>query len=257
MRPVTFIVATTQNDEVFAENFLRSPLFSNGHPHQIIALPGYSSAAAAYNAGIEKTANDLMVFIHQDVYLPQSWLADVEKALLQLEATDPRWGVLGCYGVEQDGTRRGHVFSSPQGVIGKPLSAPAAVRTLDEIVLIFRKSSGLRFDERLTHFHLYGTDVCLQAARLGRVNYVIPAFCLHNTNNYLILPKEFYSCYRYIKRKWLSVLPIHTPCISIEKWDVNLFATRLNEYRLKLTRKAHLHRYRLPDVQSMWEQIIR
>ena len=254
-QPITFIVATTQNDGVFANNFLRSPLFTPGHPHEIISLPGYRSAAAAYNAGIDKATNDLLVFIHQDVYLPQLWLDDLKSALAQLEQINTNWGVLGCYGVERDGKHRGHVYSSPQGIIGEALSAPVPVRTLDEIVLIFRKSSGLRFDEKLPHFHFYGADVCLEAASRGKSNYVLPAFCIHNTDHFLPLPKEFYVCYRYIKQKWSDSLPIHAPCISIERWNLNLFAAKAYEYRLMLTGKTKLGGYRASDIQQLWESI--
>lgn len=253
--PVTFIVATTQNDGVFANNFLRSPLFASGHTHEVIAMPGYHSAAAAYNAGMQAAKNDLMVFIHQDMYLPQFWLHDLERALDYLDCHDPSWGVLGCYGVEKNGRHRGYVYSSSQQFIGERLSCPVPVRTLDEIVLIFRKSSGLCFDERLPHFHFYGADVCLEAERRGKTNYVLPAFCLHNTDNYLILPREFYECYRHIKRKWRSVLPIHSSCISVTRWDANLYAMRANEWRLKLTRHAHLERYRLADIEAVWDSI--
>jgi len=55
------------------------------------------------------------------------------------------------------------------------------VQTLDEIVLIFRRDSGLSFDETLPHFHFYGTDICMRAAEQGRQCYAISAFCVHNT----------------------------------------------------------------------------
>ena len=69
-----------------------------------------------------------------------------------------------------------------------------AVQTLDEIVLILKKSSGLRFDDSLPHFHFYGTDICLRAAQRGMRSYAISAFCVHNTHQTLVLPEEFYEC---------------------------------------------------------------
>ena len=39
---------------------------------------------------------------------------------------------------------------------------PARVATLDKLLLIVRRDSGLRFERELG-FHLYGADICLQA----------------------------------------------------------------------------------------------
>jgi hypothetical protein len=41
--------------------------------------------------------------------------------------------------------------------------------------LIFRKKSGLRFDEELGGFHLYGADICLQAMQRQMPNFSIDA----------------------------------------------------------------------------------
>ena len=43
---------------------------------------------------------------------------------------------------------------------------PAQVATLDELLLIVKRDSGLRFDPELG-FHLYGADICLQAIEQG------------------------------------------------------------------------------------------
>ena len=43
---------------------------------------------------------------------------------------------------------------------------PPQVATLDELLLIVRRDSGLRFDPELG-FHLYGADICLQASEQG------------------------------------------------------------------------------------------
>jgi hypothetical protein len=252
---ITFVVPVAGGRRVLEENFLLSPILRTGHEHQVLVMADYESAAAAYNAGIDRALNDVIVFVHQDVFLPQFWVDRLWASIRYLNQHDPEWGVLGCYGVAADGTRHGWVYSSPQGVIGRPFSPPERVRTLDEIVLIFRKSSGLRFDESLPHFHMYGTDICLHAAAEGRNNYSVPAFCLHNTNSYLILPPEFYRCYRYVQSKWRHVLPVETPCITITKTGANVYLRRANEYRLRITRGAHRDRYRISDVEAKWQSL--
>ena len=93
----------------------------------------------------------------------------------------------------------------------------AEVRTLDEVVLLVRKSSGIRFDPKLDGFHFYGTDICLEASQRGLKCYAIPAFCFHNSNAYGLFPHSFWEGYFYMRRKWRSVLPVKTPCIEIKR----------------------------------------
>jgi hypothetical protein len=113
----------------------------------------------------------------------------------------------------------GRVFTTGLGSHGNVISEPTPVETLDEIILVVRKSSGLRFDEALPHYHMYGVDLCLSARQQGLANFAIPAPCVHNTNQLLKLPREFYECYRYVKRKWRSALPIYASCATITRFD--------------------------------------
>jgi hypothetical protein len=74
---------------------------------------------------------------------------------------------------------------------------------------------------RLPHFHLYGTDICLEARARGLASYAFPGYCVHNTRQLLVLPRDFYRCYRYVKEKWRRYLPIRTPCITISRFDAD------------------------------------
>lgn len=215
MEAITFVVPV--NDwQVCERNLLASPLFHGDHPYQILTQVGFSSAARAYNDGLEQAENDLVVFAHQDAWFPESWMDDLRSALAYLALADPAWGVLGCFGVAQDGTPHGYLYDTAQKrVLGGPLEFPAQVETLDEVVLILRKSSGLSFDDALPHFHFQGTDICMGARESGRRCYAISAFCIHNTLGYLFLPREFYSAYLYVRRRWRRHLPIRTSCITI------------------------------------------
>jgi Glycosyltransferase like family len=231
--PQKLTFASAVNDrELFASNFLASPIFAGSHQHQIIVQSGFLSAAKAYNDAIDRSENEIIVFAHQDMVFPESWLADLERALNNLDHTDPNWGVLGCFGETADAQGRGHVYMPGLGIVGSPFENPQPVQTLDEIVLIIKKSSGLRFDPNLPHFHFYGADICLRANRLGRTSYAISAFCLHNTQFNLVLPREFYACYRHIKREWRAQLPIQTTCVRVTKYDLDMMKRRIREFYL-------------------------
>lgn len=201
-------MAAANKRELLEKNLLVSPCLQRPHPHQILIQEGFSSASKAYNDAIDKSRNDLVVFAHQDVILPGPWLDSLEKALGYLEVDDPSWGVLGCYGETLADGGRGHIYTSGRGILGAPFERPSRINTLDEIVLILRKSSGLRFDEFLPGFHIYGADICMAAVKLGLKNYAISAFCIHNTVFNLVLPKDFYDCYKHLQRTRKEFLPI-------------------------------------------------
>lgn len=234
---------------------LASPMFRGEHPHQILAQEGFSSAAAAYNDAIERSDNDLLVFLHQDMYLPESWRVDLEAALQKLDADDPHWGVLGCGGQTKENETKAYMYSHGLGIIGKPFEQPALVQTLDEIVLIFRKSSELRFDPAFPSFHMYGSDICLTAASRGMKSYAIPAFCIHNTQWGRGLPSEFYECYRILKRKWKHSLPIYTTCIQVTKFDLAMYERKLWEAYQRYIRRDRSISPRARDAQVLVDAV--
>jgi Glycosyltransferase like family len=242
--PITFIIAVN-NREIFENNFCASPCFQGSTNYEFLVQEGFASAALAYNDAITRSSNDLMVFCHQDIILPKDWVLQLQAALTQLQRTDPGWGVLGSYGKTQDGRGWGHVYSSGRDVIGTSFEQPVEIQTLDEIVLILRKSSGLCFDEELPHFHLYGADICLRAAAAGRRSYAISAFCIHNTVQPLVLPKEFYECCKYVRGVWKAKLPIQTTCIRLTTSNLSVYSRRLREFYLR-----HIRRKEIGGIRS-------
>lgn len=216
---MTFVVPVNDED-IFKKNFLSSPLFEI-KKYEIIPQRGFTAASKAYNDAIDRSHNDIIVFAHQDILFPIFWEKELLRSLNYLREFDPNWGVIGCYGVNrEDNSCKGYGFMYCGGnkfLLGEPLEHPMPIQTLDEAVLILRKSSGLRFDEFLPHFHFYGTDICMVAKNKCMNCYAISAFCIHNTKKIHVLPKEFFECYRYIKRKWYNILPIETTCINISK----------------------------------------
>ena len=250
-RRVTYVVAVKARGTILRDNFLSSPCLETPHSNQILVQENFKSAAEAYNDALNKAENDLVVFLHQDVLLPTLWPIELERSLKQLESSDPNWGVLGCYGATRTGGHEGRTYSNGFGIIGKELKHPMPVQTLDEMILIIRKSSGLRFDERLPYFHLYGADICLAAARKQQLCYAIPAFCIHNTRRNLILADEFYDCYRCLKAIWKEYLPIFTTCIEISKSDFPMYKRRLWETYLRYVVRREIGAERAENVREV------
>jgi hypothetical protein len=252
--PITFVIAVN-NKHVFESNFLASPSLSGPHSHQILVQEGFSSASKAYNDAIDRSTNDLIVFAHQDMIFPESWLLDLRRALDSLQRMDPQWGVLGCYGETLKDGGRGYIYSGGLGVMGKPMDRPVPVQTLDEIVLILRKSSGLRFDESLPHFHFYGADICMAAAARGLKSYAISAFCIHNTQQNFILPKEFYESYRHVKHRWKNSLPIRTTCVTMTRFDIYMYRKRIQEAYLRFVLRKEIGAFRVKDGRTLLAEL--
>jgi len=247
---VTFVVTKSGDPSVYANNFAASPALKGLNSDRIIVQEGYSSVGRAYNDAIDRAQTDLIVFAHQDVYFPANWSANLARALSILEQSDPNWGVLGCSGISNQGLRAGYLYSVGLGILGEPFERPVAIDTLDEFVLIIRKSSGLRFDPSYPYFHFYGTDICMSARVAGKRCYAISAFSIHNTR-YGPLSDEFYQCYWHARSKWRGYLPIQTTCIRITRSNGEWIARRLKHVLFKMLGRDMSLRPRLDNPQSV------
>lgn len=253
-KEITFVVPVN-NGNVFRTNFEASPALRNGAKPNIIVQEGFRSAAQAYNDAIRQSASDLIVFAHQDVILPEHWLFELRNAVERLDSDNPNWGVLGCWGVKSDGSFAGHIYSTGLGILGRAFDHPVRVQTLDEVVLILRKSSGIRFDERIGGYHFYGSAVCMAASLLGRVCYAIPAFCIHNTEQLLTLPPSFYECYREFRQVWRDSLPVYTSCIRVSRLGWEMYFRRWQEFLRQWGYTARNGKPRSPDPAALIESI--
>lgn len=238
------IVVAESAETVTRRCLLASPSLRRGsHHHEILIQRDFASAAQAYNHAIERASHDLLVFTHQDVVLPETWFQQLSNAIAAL-AGQP-WSVLGVLGARADATDGiGSMYTRRIGRHGRWLDAPELVETLDEVLLVLRRSSGLRFDEQLGGFDLYGTDLCLAARAGGGSCYAFQGYLNHESeldaavltlNGQVTDPREatqeerdtmgerrmarsqaFHAAYTYIQRKWRDYLPIATPYVTIQ-----------------------------------------
>ncbi len=252
--PITFVIPVN-NDEIFSISAMTSPVLKNT-AHEIVVKRNYSSASLAYNDALSGSSNDLFVFMHQDVYLPEGWDSRLLDIIESMDNTLP-WGVLGCAGITHDHEVVGHVYSNGMNsVLGKP-DKPREVVSLDEMILILKKSNGIRFDPALPHFHLYGTDICLESNKLGFKNYAIDNFCFHNDETFEDLPGEFWACISYLNSKWKlmdckPILPIKTLCAIIPSNNIEKVISRLkSELYLFKCRLFKKQIKRIMDVQEI------
>jgi hypothetical protein len=220
--PRIALVAAVNNDAVLAANLMRSPVVQQGRAS--VSLQHHApSAAIAYNRGLDETSEDVVVFAHQDVYLPEGWVERLFATIAALEGTEPSWAVIGVIGMALDGAMAGQIWcASNRGIIGTRIPGPVAVQSLDEIVIVLRRSSGLRFDESLPHFHLYATDIVQTARSSGLGSYVADLPVIHNSKPVITYWGGFLQAFLHLRRKWRDVLPIRTPVVTITPTGLDL-----------------------------------
>ena len=217
--PITF-VACVNDDEQLNANLLRSPCLRGASSHEVLLFRGAASAADGLNAGIEQAKNEFVVLVHQDVYVPEGWPARMVAQWRLAQRQGGRVGIAGVFGVLD---RR-----VPFDAIGRVVhrdrllahrSLPSDVDGLDELLMMVPRDTPLRADAALG-WHLYGTDLALQAQARDLRVVVLDAPCHHNSLTGRV-PSKYRESERVLARKWEKLLPIHTNLSSIGSWLVD------------------------------------
>lgn len=223
------VVAAVNDDEVLAGNLAASPLLSNKSVPLIVER-GHESAALAYNAGLKRAVADVVIFAHQDVYLPRGWDRKLLSTIQLLESENKNWGVLGAIGINETGSLVGKVWSTGlRREVGAEFSRPARAQSFDELAIVLRKETGLRFDANLPGFHLYGTDIVQSAMKAGFGAYVFNGPVVHNSLPAIRLGRSYTAAYRYLQRKWWMELPIYTTILPITRYGWPLLREWLSQ----------------------------
>jgi hypothetical protein len=221
-------VACVSNEPALRSNLLASPCLGASSRHEVILVKNCPSAAHGLNLGIERATGEWVIGVHQDVFLPEGWDRRLSLQLREAERRFGPIGVAGLYGVGPcrdfafDGLglgaqRIGRVVDRGRALRDGP-ELPARVATLGELILVVRRDTPLRFNPALG-FHLYGADVCLQAAERGLAVVAIEALCHHNSRS-LGLPPAFFRSAQVLAHKWAHRLPVATPCVIIDRSGV-------------------------------------
>ncbi|MDX9833891.1 MAG: hypothetical protein RBT36_01595 [Desulfobulbus sp.] len=238
------IIAAINNPSVAEQNLLRSPLL-RVEEVQFIPAEGFTTAPLAYNYARMRAGGQLLVFVHQDVYLPLGWEYLLLDTVTELDKKGTLWGVLGVVGVGVFGGVRGRVWSTGLArEVGAPVNRPEGAVSLDELLLVIRKNSGLTFDERLPGWHLYGTDIVQEALRRDLGAYIIHAPVIHNSLPVARFDHGFTDCYNYLRQKWSSQLPVQTCCIKVTRTGWPLMKRQIRQMLRTTDRQTS---DRLPD----------
>ena len=159
----------------------------------------WTCAAAAFNWGIRKATNDIVICAHEDINLRAGWF----DRFVQQEASLKNWGALGILGIDWFIWKQwwGHMQDKPM-----------AVPLLDECCIVLNKRNGLCFDEEtFDHWHCYGLDFCLQCRAKGLGVYIVAGPSRHfkgKTEGHPDAWRSLFKPYfRKLQRKWSQKFP--------------------------------------------------
>lgn len=222
---------------VFEQRLMASPCLQGGG-RRLVAHHNTPSAADAFNSVMaelhHEDAKPWVVWVHQDVYLPEGWDTRFLQRLKGAQALYSELAVVGVYGIAGAGAsarRAGHVLDRGND-LHEPSTLPCLVDSLDELLFAVRADSGLRLDPAL-RYDFYGTDLVLRAQEMGLQSAVIDAYCEHWSDT----PKGGAMPAKLVQRildsaavfegKWQHRLPVTTSCFDIAATgDVQKFVDR-------------------------------
>lgn len=209
------IVVAVNDENILADNLARSSAFSSV---DVKILRGCHSASIAFNEVIDSSICRYLIFVHQDVYLPDSWLSKLDILITKIESSSSKeWAVLGVAGVNSVGKIVGRLWS--EGVpceINEGNEIEEAV-SLDEVILVINRQSGVRFDNQLPGFHLYGTDIVQNALRMEKCCFVVRNPIVHNDRVKYFMDSSYKKSFMFMSRKWRDVLPIPTTVSTLRR----------------------------------------
>jgi hypothetical protein len=168
-----------------------------------------SSAAQAFQYALTCTAASWILFCHQDVFFPEGSGAAIQAILAEIPAADAMHTILGFCGMQLNqhgypvgaGTvlDRGHLLDWP--------GSNAAI-SVDEFAIVLHRDCQYKIDPQLG-WHLWGTDLCLQAMARGRYARIVRVVLHHNSTLHRP-PEEFHVSGLRLVRKYPHLKAIHT-----------------------------------------------
>jgi hypothetical protein len=232
-----YTCARSSDVDTLERDLRRSPAIASSEV-ELTILWNQPSAASAYAGAVEAASADILIFAHCDVYLPENWFERLEWEVDRLTHLDNRWAVAGSGGIAANGDVVGRtwdcslapLFPESAGLYGRALEMPIPVASFDEMVIVIRREAGVSFDPLLPNFHLYGTDIALEAERQGKTCYGLDMPLIHNAKAQLHLGPDYVRSYRYMVRKWHNRLPVPTSCGILTR---NPFALPLRRLRTR------------------------
>lgn len=215
MRPGVSIICVYNDPDVRVDCLDRS-VNAADDPSRIEYIPvenaggEFASAGAALNAGVLRARHDVVLLVHQDVYLHS--IDRVLEVATMLEGN--RWGLLGAIGVTAKGQKIGRMRDRVW-LIGRDAPYPVEVDSVDEVLFIGRREvllqNPLSEDEHLA-WHAYAVELCVRLRAQGLMTGAVNLEITHNSLNTNQYKAQLDVAHRHVAALYPDQLPIRTTC---------------------------------------------
>lgn len=166
-------------------------------------------AYSAINLFLKQAKGKYVIICHQDILINKDDIHVLRKCLATLDQKDSNWAVCGNAGAAGPNHIVYHI-SYPDGTFMNKGNFPLKVSSLDENFLLIKNDACLKVSGNLKGFHLYATDLVLQAELNGFNSYVIPFNITHKSRgnkeeSFFILRKLFIRKYdHFFRSRWIQ-----------------------------------------------------
>ena len=202
------VIVAVNNEGLFKTNVLDSPGLQEINA-QIIPIRGAKSAADAFYSGLKLTACQWVLYCHQDVYFPEGSGLAIKKKLSSFSKDT----IMGFVGISKDAAGVGLV-NDRGNILDWPETNFAV--SVDELAVVLHRDCTYRIDPDLG-WHLWATDLCLQAMKRGQYACVPRIMVHHNSTHGYTLPDAFHESKKVIAASHPEVKVIHSLCATISK----------------------------------------
>jgi hypothetical protein len=180
------------------------------------------------NIFLRSAKGKYIIICHQDILLDFDSIDVLRLRIDELNSMDPNWAVLGNAGFENFNSKA-VCISDPYGDFQRLGCFPMKCKSLDENFLVIKSEANIAASHDLIGFHLYATDLCLNANSLGWNSYVIDFHLRHKgagtiDNLFLNSKVEFIKKHRKNRNSYA----IRTTCTMLIITGSNLFNFFLN-----------------------------
>ena len=204
---------------------------------QLIAIDNrhgeFATAGAALNHGAAEALNDVVVFVHQDVYLHS--LSELERAAHELLLA-PQIGVMGAVGIDRDGRILGRIRDRVIG-LGEPARSSSNVESMDEVLFMITRDrwqlEPLADDARLG-WHAYAVEYSARMRSCGLRVVVRDIPLTHNSLSSNL--RHLDVAHQCIGDRYPSLLPLRTTCGTIHPKGGGQYAAMITRRASGLSR---------------------
>jgi Glycosyltransferase like family len=172
----------------------------------------FATAGAALNHGARRARHDVVVFVHQDVYLHS---LDRLLAVAEMLRSDATWGQLGASGVTSGGALVGRLRDRVQ-VLGRSAPRPVPVDSVDEVLFVLRRDDvlvePLSEDSDLA-WHAYAVEYGLRVRRRGLAVGAVDTGITHNSLTVNLARLDV--AHARVAATYPEAVPVRTTCGTV------------------------------------------